>query len=141
VCGPYKGRMVDRIGAARLLIPMVIPFAAAASGAALLAHSDIVLLFPPALVLTTAAAVLAPPNSAVLRSTWTAIADNDAQNTRLHSLDSVVEEATFVVAPLLTSGIWLIIGPQWAVVIGAGCALTGTIWFRGSVHKLGADSV
>jgi MFS family permease len=135
--GPYKGRLVDRYGAARLVVPMAIAFAAIASLGGLLAASGAAL---PATILTAAAAVLAPPNSAILRSVWTAIAASDAENTKLHSLDSVVEEATFVVTPLLTSGIWFVVGPVWAVCTGAACALVGTLWFKTRAHALGADT-
>lgn len=141
VFGPYKGALVDRFGARRLLVPMAVAFAVAATGAALLAQGGHVALYVPALVLTGLAAVLAPPNSAVLRTVWTEVARSDVENTRLHSLDSVVEEATFVVAPLLTSGIWLVVGAYWAVIVGGLCALVGTVWFRGLIHRLGADRV
>ncbi|TDU02352.1 putative MFS family arabinose efflux permease [Streptomyces sp. 846.5] len=139
--GPYKGALIDRFGALRLLLPMASAFAAAASAAALLARSGQMVLYPVALVLTAASAAVAPPNSATLRTVWTAIARNDAENTRLHSLDSVVEEATFVVAPLLTSGIWLLVGAVWAVVTGGLCALVGTLWFSRTIHLTGADGV
>ncbi|WP_026179001.1 MFS transporter [Streptomyces hokutonensis] len=141
VFGPYKGAFIDRFGAHRLLLPMALAFAVTASAAALTAQSGRIVLYPVALVLTAASAVLAPPNSAVLRTVWTEMARSDAENTRLHSLDSVVEEATFVVAPLLTSGIWLVVGAQWAVITGGLCALVGTVWFSRVIHLLGADRV
>ncbi|WP_030275863.1 MFS transporter [Streptomyces sp. NRRL B-24484] len=139
--GPAKGALIDRHGAHRLLVPMALAFAATTAGAAVLALSDSSVLRPAALALTAASAALAPPNSAVLRTVWTEIARSDAENTRLHSLDSVVEEATFVVAPLLTSGIWLVVGAQWAVITGGLSALLGTLWFWRTVHALGADRV
>ena len=139
VVGPYKGALVDRFGARRMLLPMAFGFAVVAAAAALLAQSGRPILYAVALALTATSAVLAPPNSAVLRTVWTEIARSDAENTRLHSLDSVVEEATFVVAPLLTSGIWLAVGAWWAVVVGGLCALAGTAWFRILISRLGAD--
>ncbi|MCU7820432.1 MFS transporter [Kitasatospora sp. DSM 101779] len=139
--GPAKGALIDRFGAHRLLLPMAAAFAATTSAAAVLALSDSVVLRPLALALTAASAALAPPNSAVLRTVWTEIARSDEENTRLHSLDSVVEEATFVVAPLLTSGIWLAVGAQWAVITGGLSALLGTLWFKRMIHSLGADRV
>ncbi|WP_250032670.1 MFS transporter [Paractinoplanes maris] len=142
VAGPHKGALVDRFGARRMLVPMAVAFAVVATAAALLAQHGGVGAYAAALVLTASAAILAPPNSAVLRSVWTEVAGPDAgKNTRLHALDSVVEEATFVVAPLLTSGIWLVVGAQWAVIAGGLCALVGTVWFRGLIHRIGAHRV
>jgi hypothetical protein len=66
---------------------------------------------------------------------------SDAENTRLHSLDSVVEEAAFVVAPLVTSGIWVAVGAYWAVIVGALAALVGTVWLRTLIHTIGTDRV
>ncbi|MFJ1796569.1 MFS transporter [Kitasatospora griseola] len=139
--GPYKGALVDRYGARRLLVPMACAFAATTAAAALLAHTGGVLFDALALPLTAAAAALAPPNSAVLRTAWTEISRSDEENTRLHSLDSVVEEATFVAAPLVTSGIWAAVGAQWAVVAGGLCALAGTLWFSRRLRLLGAEQV
>ncbi len=141
VSGPYKGAMIDRFGARRLLVPMAFAFTAAAAGAAALAVSGHPQLLPTTLVVIVFAAVVAPPNSAVLRTVWTEIARDSDENTRLHSLDSVIEEGTFVVAPLLTSGIWLVSGAHWAVVAGGLCALVGTVWFQHNINLLGANRV
>jgi MFS family permease len=141
VFGPHKGALVDRVGTSRLLVPMAVLFASVVTVAALLEQGADTALYPVALVLTVAAAGLAPPNSAVLRSVWTEIARNDAENKRMHSLDSVLEETTFVVTPLLTSGIWAVFGAHWAIIVGAFCALAGTLWFSRIIAGVGAEHV
>jgi MFS family permease len=141
VVGPLKGALIDKFGARRLLLPMAVSFAAVTAGAAVTARQQDAALYPVALILTAAAATLGPPNSAVLRTVWTEIARSEAENTRLHSLDSVIEEATFVVAPLLTSAIWVAVGAQWAVIVGGLSALAGTLWFSRILLTIGADQV
>jgi MFS family permease len=46
-----------------------------------------------------------------------------------------------VITPLLTSGIWFAVGPVWAVLTGAICALIGTVLFRRRAKILGVNSV
>ncbi|MFN8074147.1 MAG: MFS transporter [Kineosporiaceae bacterium] len=120
--GPARGRLVDRRGAATML-----PIMAVAFGGLILLGALVADVAPiAALIALGLSPAAAPPSSAVLRSTWTAIAATREENRALHSLDSVLEEAGFVVSPLLTAGIWAVAGPRWAVAVGAGAALVGT---------------
>jgi MFS family permease len=76
VGGPYKGRLVDRHGAIKLVMPMAFGFTVAAGLGGLAATFGHALV---ALILIAASAVLAPPTSAILRSVWTAVAVTETE--------------------------------------------------------------
>jgi MFS family permease len=117
--GPWRGRLVDRAGALRVLPALTGVFVTLNALAALaVPHAALLAIGCVAL-----GAALAPPAAPLLRSTWTAIGSSGAEVRALHSLDSVLEEGTFVLTPLLTSAIWVVIGSRWALL--AGAAATG----------------
>jgi MFS family permease len=120
--GPWRGRLVDRRGAGAVLPGLSVAFTVLV----IIAAATLGRLPVMALAALGLAACLAPPNSAVLRSVWTATARTDDENRALHSLDSVLEEVVFVISPLLTSAIWVTAGSRWALVVGAVAALAGT---------------
>ncbi|WP_346278672.1 MFS transporter [Pseudonocardia sp.] len=131
--GPWRGRLTDRHSARTMLPVFAIAFTGLVSIAAALST------VAPALCLMAlaVAAALAPPASAVLRTAWTAIAESAQENRALHSLDSVLEEATFVASPLLTSAAWALAGARWALVAGGAAALIGTALVLVSARRAG----
>lgn len=121
---PAKGRMISRLSPKVTLLPMSILYALACAAGILLADQ---LPFVVVLAFILTGGACAPPTGAVVRSLWTEIAgDNDAENRALHSLDSVSEEFTFAIAPVITAAIWAWAGAVWAVPIGGVLTIVGT---------------
>jgi MFS family permease len=113
--GPRRGRLVDRHGTAALVALAVIQAGCAAATAALIwAHWTI-----PALVAVAACSATAPPVSAALRARWSGAVTNKDQLRQIHSVDSIVEEVTFIVAPLVATAAMTLTSPAATVIAGS----------------------
>ncbi|KQX27281.1 hypothetical protein ASD97_34325 [Streptomyces sp. Root63] len=97
-CAPLRGRLLDRLGAHRMLTVMGVTTAILLG----LVACSIELVWPwwTTLPLVIAATLTSPPLNAALRSSWRHLATDEAQLKAVHSADSVLEEAGFVLAPL-----------------------------------------
>lgn len=121
---PQRARLIDRYSARRTLPVFAIAFVIVICSSASAIHFNFPIVVPVGLI--ALAAAVAPPNSMVLRTAWSSISTTDGENRALHSLDSILEEAMFVVSPLLVAAIWVTIGPVWALVAGAVAIAGGT---------------
>ncbi|GAA2507707.1 MFS transporter [Winogradskya humida] len=128
---PLRGRLTDLKGPrvlpllAGVHILLVVATTLALGGAA----------WPVALVLITLAGATAPPIGATVRTCWSRLVKDKDQLQQIHALDSIVEELTFVVAPLLTTVLLAAVTPRWVLPIGALLLLpatTGIAWFAGN---------
>jgi MFS family permease len=122
------GRLVDRLGQARVLVPLAIFNAAALSGLALAGLLDAP---GPALVALAALVGLMPPVSACHRALLASV----LTGTRLQSayaLESIVQEMMYTGGPLLVAAAVAIGGPADALFAGAAFVLAGTMWFAAS---------
>jgi hypothetical protein len=80
-----------------------------------------------AVSLVTGAAL--PPVSSVLRSRWPYLLPARPDLVAgAFALDSVMIEAVFVTGPLLTTLVVATVGPQYGLIVSAGCVLLGTAW-------------
>jgi predicted MFS family arabinose efflux permease len=122
---PLQGRLVDRRGLA-MLVPL-----AALHGAGLLGvwaagelGSGVGVLALASLV----AGAATPPVSSVLRSRWPfLLTDQPSLIPGAFALDSVMIELIFVTGPLLTTAVVATVGPQYALIVSAVCAVSGTL--------------
>jgi MFS family permease len=126
VGAPVQGRLVDRVGARRVLVPLAFVHAlglGAIVGFAELGAPTVVLI-----VCGFVAGFAVPPTSSVLRSMWT-----DLLEPRLHqaayALDSTMIEVIFISGPLLTAGIAAVASPAGALIVSAVAVVTGTTIF------------
>jgi MFS family permease len=128
VGAPVQGRLVDRFGQRRVLVPLAFVHAAALGGVVGLAE-----LGAPAIALVAcscAAGFAIPPTSSVLRSMWpTLLRDHEALLQPAYALDSVMIELIFVLGPLLTAILATGFSPASALLVSAASVITGTIWF------------
>src|SRR3954454_15853280 len=128
VGAPVQGRLVDRFGQRRVLVPLAFVHAAALGGVVGLAE----LQAPTAALVacSVAAGFAIPPTSAVLRSMWpTLLRDRPELVTAAYALDSVLIELIFVLGPLLTAVIAATMSPAAALVVSAASVMIGTITF------------
>ena len=122
------GRLVDRHGQARVLLPVAVVNAVTLSSLALAA----VLGAPGwAFVLLAFFAGVMPPVSACHRTLLASILTGDKLQSA-YGLESVVQEAMYTGGPLLVAAAVAFGGPEDALFAGAAFVLVGTILFARS---------
>jgi MFS family permease len=118
---PAKARLVDRHGQRRTLPALAILCAAALAAAATIG-SPIGLV-----ILIGLAGLAAPPLGPAMRATWRVVTLETSLKQRAYALDSVTEEALYLVGPLLT-GLLVAAGrPGIALLVTAGLLVVGAI--------------
>jgi MFS family permease len=125
---PVQGRLVDRFGQRRVLVPLGMVHAAALG--ALVGSAE---LGAPTFVLVLCgllAGFAIPPTSSVLRSMWPSLLKDRPELVQAaYALDSVLIELIFIVGPLLTAVVTATLSPQAALVVSAASVVAGTIGF------------
>jgi MFS family permease len=127
VGSPLQGRLVDRVGQTRVLVPSVVVHAGATLGVVGLGHAG-----APVGVLAAIAAVAGagtPPVGAALRALWPRLLDDDALMSAAYALDSILIEAFYGLGPLATAALVALVSPAAALVAAAAIAVGGTLWF------------
>src|ERR1700722_4206511 len=126
-CAPQLGRLVDRVGQHRVLIPVCVTFAFAVAGltAAVALHAPDWTLFACGIV----GGATMPQTGPMARARWSALL---AGSPRLHtafSLESVADELCFVIGPAAVTLLVTQLHPAAGVGTAALCALAGSLWF------------
>lgn len=136
-CAPLRGRLLDRLGAHYMLTLMGVTTAVFLG----LVACSIEFVWPwwTTLPLVIAATLTSPPLNAALRSSWRRLATDEAQLKAVHSADSVLEEAGFVLAPLAAGAAITVLGPRHAYQAAAACFITVTVLYLAAArrHQLG----
>ncbi|MER7248169.1 MFS transporter [Kribbella sp. NPDC000426] len=119
---PWQGRLVDRYGYARVLIPIAAIHLAATIG----------LVSTTAPAALGAAAVLAglgvPPISGAVKALWAElVAEN--QLPAAYALESLLQQSFFLFGPLLATGLIALAGPAVAALTAAALVAGGTFGF------------
>ncbi len=121
--GPVRGRLVDQHG------PTVLPGLAVACvgllGAAAYCLGRVPWIVPVTLVGLGGA--LIPPTGGAARTAWSRLVADKVVLKRLHTLDSLVEETTYIVAPLLTTGLIRVVSAPVCLVCTAALLLPATV--------------
>jgi MFS family permease len=124
---PLLGRLIDRIGQARVLLPLAAIYPFALGGLALLATEG-----APALVLAMCSALAGatlPPVGACMRALWPDLLSAEGLRQTAFALEAWLQELFFVGGPLIVAAI-AVFAPPWAAVLAAAaCASVGTAWF------------
>jgi MFS family permease len=125
-----QGRLVDRFGQPKVLIPSAL-----ISSAALLAldvgvhrHLSIAVLT----VFTAICGALLPPVSGSMRALWASLIKEPRRREMAFALEAVLTELYFVLGPLLTAAIIALADPSAAVITSACLLVVGTIAFATS---------
>src|SRR3984957_11319822 len=126
-CAPQLGRLVDRVGQHRVLIPVCVTFAFAVAGltAAVALHAPDWTLFACGIV----GGATMPQTGPMARARWSALL---AGSPRLHtafSLESVADELCFVIGPAAVTLLATEVRPAAGVICAALFALVGPLWF------------
>ena len=130
VAAPALGRVIDRVGQARVLVPALVVHVLGLSGLLAAASAGL-----PAWTLVVTAFVgggALPPVSACVRSRWTVLLARRGRSDDLQTafaFEAVVDEVVFIVGPVLVVLLGVAAGP----VVGLGLALVfavaGTLGF------------
>ena len=124
---PLISRLVDKHGLARVLLPLAVVFPAALVLIAVLAAADAP---PVALVLAAGLAGGAlPPLGATMRAQWQTLVTDPSLRESAYALESVVQEITFVVGPLIVAVIAALAGPTEALLTAGVTSAVGAVAF------------
>jgi MFS family permease len=126
-CAPQLGRLVDRLGQRRVLVPICMIFALSVAGlvtAVRLGFPDWT-LFAFGIVGGATMPQLGP----MARARWSVLL---AGTSRLHtafSIESIADELCFIVGPAAVTVLATQVDPGAGVATAAICCLGGTLWF------------
>ncbi|HEY9294471.1 MAG TPA: MFS transporter, partial [Microlunatus sp.] len=124
---PLWGRLMDRIGQVRTLVPtsllsatfLTIDAVATVVGAPL----------PVLIMLAGLAGIAFPPISPAIRTAWRVIFPNPASRRVAFALDATAVELLFVLGPLLLSLLLALTSPMVPVLVAAGCMAVGGLGY------------
>jgi MFS family permease len=127
VSAPQLGRLTDRLGQHRVLVPVAVTFALSVAGlsAAVALHAPDWTLFACGIV----GGATMPQTGPMARARWSALL---AGSPRLHtafSVESVADELCFVIGPAAVAVLATQLYPAAGVGTAALCALAGSLWF------------
>jgi MFS family permease len=128
---PGQGRLVDRFGQPKVLIPSALISSAALLGLDLGVHRHVGIA-----LLTLFAAIgggALPPMSASMRALWASLISEPDRRDTAFALEAVLTEVYFIVGPLLTGLIVAVASPSAAVITSAVLSVVGTTAFAASL--------
>ncbi len=124
---PYSGRLADRYGQRAVLIPGVLVHALAGLTLTALALADAPLWALFAAAVPTGASV--PQVGPMVRARWGVKLQDSPLMTTAAAFESVTDELTFVVGPLLATALCTAVDPAAGLVTEAGLTLVGGLLF------------
>ncbi|MFD9574653.1 MFS transporter [Streptomyces sp. NPDC059982] len=132
-CAPLRGRLLDRYGARRVLWLMGAVTAVLLG----LVACSVEFRWPwwTTLPLVITATLASPPLSAALRAAWRRLAASEAQLKAVHSADSILEEAGYVLAPLAAGTAVVVLGPVRAYEAAAAAFITVTALYLAAARR------
>ena len=124
---PLQGRLVDRLGQTRVIVPLTFVHVAALGGIVALGTSGAPLVAVGACAALAGASV--PPVGAALRPLWPGLMRDDGLLSAAYALDAILTEIVFILGPAVTAIVVASISTAAAVVASALFALVGALWF------------
>lgn len=124
--GPQISRVVDRFGQGRVLLPATGVSAAALGALLLCAYYDapVWTLFLFALL-----AGFMPSMGAMVRARWTELYRGSPKLNTAYSLESVVDELTYIVGPAVAVMLGTMLFPQAGPLVAVGLLVVGVLLF------------
>ncbi|MFI6319517.1 MFS transporter [Nonomuraea sp. NPDC050556] len=127
VIGPQTGRLADRYGQARVLLPQIGVHAFALGTLLLLASSHASI---PLLVATAALAGASVPQvGAMVRARWAYSLGSSQKLGTAFAAESITDELTFTMAPVLLVALSTGFSPVVALLVALALIVTGTVVF------------
>jgi MFS family permease len=127
VTSPFVGRLMDRVGLARVLVPCAVGYP---SGVALLVvlasrHAPLVALCAVSLI----TGVVLPRVTSALRARWSSVMPSVELRDQAYLVDATLGEAVPIVGAVLVALLATTTRPAAALLTSAGFALIGTLGF------------
>lgn len=133
---PLTGRLIDRLGQPRILLPCAVGYAA--SLWALVAATQGGAPTGILCLLAALTGALIPSVSASMRALWPSlVASSEVPLATAFAFESVMVEAFFILGPLVAGAIVALASPAAAVAVAGGLALAGTAAFATSPESKG----
>lgn len=123
---PFRARLLDRVGRSRVVLPQTVLWTLALSALVICSISADLPLWTAAAA-AVVMALASPSLDAIIRTIWRTVATTEAEVKALHSYDSILEEAGFLVGPLLASVLMLGFGPRSALYVVAAGVIGGGV--------------
>lgn len=135
IANPVQGRLIDRFGQTRILVPMAIGGAIAISGlvAATLAGAPIGALIAIAAVTGAISSSLLPS----MRPLWADLVDHPGQLGIAYAIQAVLTEVLFILGPLAAALLIAVGSPAAAVLAIAAARLAGMLAFASTQASRG----
>ena len=131
VGAPLLGRLVDRQGQTRIMLPSMLVQVTALLLLAITAPSAGVLLFG----LCALYGFSAPPLAAAMRATWASLIDDRRQIGRAFTLDATAQEVIWILGPVLAAVLAEGISTRAPLIAMAAFSATGVVWFATSAQS------
>ncbi|MFJ2029783.1 MFS transporter [Streptosporangium sp. NPDC087985] len=127
VAAPLTGRLVDRFGQARVIVPLTLTQGAALTGLMLCAEfrAPVWALFATG-VATGASAVSL---GSLVRARWSHLLAGSAKLHAAFSFESVADEVVFVAGPALVTALATMVNPYAGLIVALVCTVSGTLAF------------
>lgn len=125
---PLRGRLVDRYGQRRILLPFAATYAVALAGVVLVAGPGQARALA-AVILAALAGATVPPVGPAMRVLWAALVGRGPALQTAYALDTVLEEVVYIGGPLAAAALAAAAGPAVGLLAAAGLALVGTLSF------------
>lgn len=128
LAAPFVGRLADRIGHRRVLMPLAVVHTAGLTALALAAsaRAGTGLLA----VLAVLSGALLPPISGSIRSLWSGPLPGDARSRTIGlALETALIDLVFTAGPPLVAVLIFVGSPELAVIVAAAMVLLGTIGY------------
>jgi predicted MFS family arabinose efflux permease len=123
---PVRGRLLDRYGQTKPLLGMALLHAASLCLLAVLLHDD-----APVIAIAAAAALAGAPAPLLgaLRVLWSDLLGARAELDQAYALQAILNEALYVIAPLVVAGAAALISASAALIVLAAAHLLGVVIF------------
>jgi MFS family permease len=127
ICAPQLGRLTDRLGQHRVLVPVCVTFALAVAGLVL----AVTLRAPDWTLFATGitGGATMPQTGPMARARWSALLAGSAALHTAFSVESVADELCFVIGPAAVTLLATQVHPAAGVTCAALCAVGGSLWF------------
>ncbi len=127
---PVQGRLVDRLGQTRVLVPVAAANPVGLVSLVLAAENGAGLAVLAPIGVVCGATI--PALSSCMRTLWADLVPDDVLRQSAFALDAVLLEACFIVGPLVTGALVAIGSPAAAVITNAAFSTIGTLAFAAS---------